>query len=336
MRDELVAQSTVALSTLTPVRTVPSTVPPPPGKQVTIGGADIFVRNTSSDADQPDMWFIHGLGGSSHDMSRLSYALAGVANCYAPDLPGSGDTPPTSNKNYAVLWQAQLIAAAIRRISRKPVHLVGNSRGGIVATAVAAQAPELVASLTLISPAVPDLRPVRDRGADMRLGMVMLPGAVEPASRLIAMASARARAQGLIDLCFGQPERVARGDVDALSAIISEQQRYRWVFEAEVRSLRSLIAWQLGVGKNSWRRLAARVLAPTLIIWGTRDRLVDVRLAARTMRAFRHPDLLVLPKTGHVAQIERPGITAAALVQHWQKAGNSGAAPAIAPTIVAA
>ena len=40
-----------------------------------------------------------------------------------------------------------------------PVHLVGNSLGGAVCVRVAARRPDLVRSLTLISPALPDLRP---------------------------------------------------------------------------------------------------------------------------------------------------------------------------------
>jgi pimeloyl-ACP methyl ester carboxylesterase len=49
------------------------------------------------------------------------------------------------------------------------VHLVGNSFGGAVALTVAARRPELVRTLTLVSPAMPDLRPDPRRVSDPRL-----------------------------------------------------------------------------------------------------------------------------------------------------------------------
>ena len=40
----------------------------------------------------------------------------------------------------------------------EPVHLLGNSLGGLVSLLVAARRPDLVASLTLVSPAMPVYR----------------------------------------------------------------------------------------------------------------------------------------------------------------------------------
>ena len=56
------------------------------------------------------------------------------------------------------------------------MHLVGNSYGGVVATLLAARRPDLVRTLTVLAPAVPDLRLTRDRGADPRLGLLLVPG----------------------------------------------------------------------------------------------------------------------------------------------------------------
>ena len=72
---------------------------------------------------------------------------------------------------------------------------------------------------------------------------------------------------------------------------------------------------------GSWIRrelwsLAARVQAPTLVIWGDRDRLVAPRLAARTAQVLGAP-LLMLPGVGHVAQIEAPDIVARAVAGMW-------------------
>ena len=58
-------------------------------------------------------------------------------------------------------------------------------------------------------------------------------------------------------------------------------------------------------------RAAARVTAPSLVLFGQDDRLVHPRLAERAARTFRDARVRVLPRTGHLAQMERPGLVAA-------------------------
>jgi pimeloyl-ACP methyl ester carboxylesterase len=69
-------------------------------------------------------------------------------------------------------------------------------------------------------------------------------------------------------------------------------------------------------GESLWS-VAARVQAPTLVVWGERDRLVAPRLAGRTAAALRRSRLLVLPGVGHVAQIEAPEKVARAVAGMW-------------------
>ena len=62
--------------------------------------------------------------------------------------------------------------------------------------------------------------------------------------------------------------------------------------------------------------LPPKITAPTLVVWGTEDRLVSVRKAPRTARLLPHGRLLVLPRTGHVAQMERPATVATGRAGH--------------------
>jgi len=77
------------------------------------------------------------------------------------------------------------VARLIETLDAGPVHLVGNSMGGAVAVRLAARRPDLVRTLTLISPALPVLRP--RRGTDPRLLLLMLPGV----SNLVTRAARR-------------------------------------------------------------------------------------------------------------------------------------------------
>ena len=61
--------------------------------------------------------------------------------------------------------------------------------------------------------------------------------------------------------------------------------------------------------------------APTLLVWGDRDRLVDVAIAPRAARTYPDVRLLVLPGVGHVAQMERPETVARAFLGMLEELG---------------
>ena len=77
---------------------------------------------------------------------------------------------------------------------------------------------------------------------------------------------------------------------------------------ALVGSARTLTA-EFRAGGTAWRD-AARITAPSLVIYGSHDRVVDPRNAGRAAHAFANAKIVVLPRTGHVAQMERPGLVA--------------------------
>ena len=105
--------------------------------------------------------FVHGLGGSSQNWSALMPLLDDRLDCEAVDLPGFGDSAPPDDGDYSVTGHARAVIRLLDAEGRGPVHLFGNSLGGAVATRVAAVRPDLVRTLTLISPALPELRAQR-------------------------------------------------------------------------------------------------------------------------------------------------------------------------------
>jgi pimeloyl-ACP methyl ester carboxylesterase len=293
----------------------------PPGRVHLVDGRGVFVRRTESTSSSPaQLWGIHGLGGFSGNWDRLGAALSPYATTWAPDLPGSGRSEPPPGRRYSLVGEADLVADLIARLSPGPVHLAGNSRGGLVATYLAARHPELVRTLTLVSPAVPDLRPTLDRGADPRIALVMLPGVPGRVEQRLSGIDPRQRAVGLAQLCFGEPEKLTEGDLAVAESEFRLRAGLPWTNAAMLASLRSLIRAQLRPGPWSFTAAAHRVRVPTLIIWGTRDRLVDVRLSRRTAAAFSDSRLLVLAGSGHVSQMERPMETARAMLGLWNSA----------------
>ncbi|MFJ9026666.1 alpha/beta fold hydrolase [Streptomyces sp. NPDC102259] len=253
--------------------------------------------------------YVHGLGGSSQNWSALMALLDGAVASEALDLPGFGDSPPPDDGNYSITAHARAVIRYLDAVDRGPVHLFGNSLGGAVSTRVAAVRPDLVRTLTLVSPALPELRVQRTA---VPTGLVGLPGVAALFTRFTREWTAEQRVRGVTALCYGDPGRVSP---DAFRHAVEELERrlqlpYFW--DALTRSTRGLLsAYTLGGQHGLWRQ-AERVLAPTLLVYGGRDQLVGFRMAQRAARTFRDSRLLTLPDAGHVAMMEYPETVATA------------------------
>ena len=87
--------------------------------------------------------------------------------------------------------------------------------------------------------------------------------------------------------------------------------RLDYAADALLGSARALVAEYTRPGPGSLWHDAARVTAPTLVIHGSHDRLVNPAMAGRAARTFRNGRAVVLPRIGHVAMMERPDLVAA-------------------------
>ena len=296
-------------------------VPVWPGEFVRLGETRVFVRtapatSVATDTSAEPVVCVHGFGGSSTNWTDLMALLsdqapaepgAPVFSCEALDLPGFGFSPP-AEASCTVSGQAALVAQLIEHRGRGPVHLVGNSFGGAVCTRVAATRPDLIKTVTLVAPAMPDLwvRAVTARFPALcvpKFGSWLLTRVqkMAPLSRVEASI-----ATIYYDGTCVHPDRIA-ADV----AEIERRDALGYGDAVLIRCARSIVAEYLRLGRNSLWRDAARVSAPALVIYGSHDKVVDPRMAGRAARSFPSSRVVVLPRTGHVAQMERPEAVAA-------------------------
>jgi pimeloyl-ACP methyl ester carboxylesterase len=293
-----------------PLPPVDPSIPPWPGEKVRVAGVDLLIRRTPGPAGggEPAL-YVHGLGGASTNWTDYAALLATRLDGEALDLPGFGDSGPAVT-GYGVEDHARIVIAYLDQRGGRPVHLIGNSLGGVTSVLVASLRPDLVRTLTLVSPAMPSLRP--RRGSDLAVPMLLVPGIGAYAQKRLDGLPPERRAAGVVRLCFADPSAVPRNRMDEAAAEIARRKDLPWAGSAFTASLRGLAASYLAVGPRSLWRRAARITAPTLVVWGTEDRLVPVALAARTAAAIPDSRLLVLPDVGHVAQLESPETTARA------------------------
>lgn len=294
--------------------------PPWPARRVTVGGSMLHVRDTlGTNPDAEPAVYVHGLGGSSQNFTDVAGLLADRLDGQAVDLPGFGYSDPSPR--YSIAAFARTLIAYLEHAGRGAVHLVGNSLGGSIAVRVAALRPDLVRTLTLISPAMPFLDPRRTAHGPF-LPLLALPRA----ERIFAWGMTRMTVEEMADqvlqACFGDVRKATpQRRAEAL-----EEIRLRYTVahypRAYLGTLRGLVGSFLRAylpGANSQWRLAAKVTAPTLIIGGLNDRLVDARVPIQVARAIPDSRLLMLPGVGHVAQMEVPRLVARAIVGMFEE-----------------
>ncbi len=275
-----------------------------PRSEVQVGGELLTVRRAApaEPVSAEPALFVHGLGGQSTNWTDLMALLRDRVDGIAVDLPGFGWSPPPSDGGWSPRRTAELLADLVQQQWHgAPVHLFGNSMGGAVAVQLAARRPELVRTLTLISPALPRIVP---RRSSIHLPVVATPGLGTRLLDKYLTIDAGRRARTTIEVCFADPSAVPASRVLAAEAEVRRRDALPYVAEAFRQSLRALLATYLDASPGRPWRLAERITAPTLLVYGNQDKLVDP-IAAHTT-AFPDRRVLLLLHCGHVAQLEAP------------------------------
>jgi len=271
-----------------------------PGDSVEVAGGHVFVRQAGQGAPAV---FIHGLGGNSSNWTDLMWLLSDRVHGLAPDLPGFGRSGPAAAGEYGPQAQARVVAALIRERFAEPVHVFGNSMGGAIAVQLAGREPDLVRSLTLVSPALPDLRPMRTK---IHLPVITIPGVGPQLAARVARLPVEQRVRATLDLVYADPsivpaQRVLEAQEDA--RLLATRP---WVGEAFTSALKGLLGTYFDRGPQSPWRLAEQIRVPVLLVYGRRDKLVHPRAARRASRHFLHSRIMLIPHSGHVSQMEHP------------------------------
>ncbi|GAA3682570.1 alpha/beta hydrolase [Nonomuraea antimicrobica] len=277
-------------------------IPHWPGRMV----GSVHVRSTPKRGPAEQAVFVHGLTGAATNWTDLMGELQDTVTGHAIDLPGSGFSPVPADGDYSVAAHSKAVIGLLEHTG--PAHLFGNSLGGAIAVRVAATRPDLVRSLTLISPALPDLLP---RLGPVRVAAAALPRLGEWVAARIRLVPAEQRITASMAMVWADAQTV---HPQRLRDAIEEQRRrddLPYEGEAMVGSTRGIVSEYFRRGEDTLWHQAAKVEASTLIIHGRHDRLVRPAMARKAYRTFRQVRLVLLPTAGHVAMMEMPQVVAA-------------------------
>ena len=259
---------------------------------------------------------VHGLGGSLLSWLAVAPGLAEHGRVLALDLAGFGRTPRAGRRS-RLSDNRRLLSLFIDELTEGgPVILCGNSMGGAISMLQASLEPASVEGLILTDSVYPWARGALPAPVVMfGFGMYSVPRLGEWVSRqrITRLEAERAVRVGL-KIIAADPSVIDPDLVRAHVDLLVEHQTSDEAGVAFLEAARSLMT--LGRRPQRARWILDSVKCPVLAIHGRRDRLVPLGFAEAAWR--RHPewDVRVLPRIGHVPQMEAPERWLAA-VESW-------------------
>lgn len=270
---------------------------PPPSEFIEMKGQLVHLRDVGPRGDPEPIVLIHGTSASLHTWDGWVRALAPQRRVLSFDLPGFGLTGPFGGSyardDYRGATYARFVLDLLDHLKLARVVLGGNSLGGEVAWRVAVLAPERVARLVLVDAAGPAYTPDSEP-----LGFLI--ARVPGLNRVTEWALPRSLvAEGLVQV-YGDPSKVTPELVDRYFELMLREGNRRALGQRMRQAVR---------GEDA--HLISQVKAPTLILWGGRDRLIPPEVGRVFEREIAGSRLVVFPELGHVPQEEDPVATVA-------------------------
>ncbi len=239
----------------------------------------------------PASVLVHGLLGYSFSWRKVVTRLAQDREIFAPDMPGAGFSECRPGIDCRLMGAAQRLLAFLDVAGVSACNLVGSSYGGSTAIMLAGLIPSRIRSLVLVSPANPWSGIGRTRLALLRNSVI---ASVFPS----AARAAHFMHKHFVRRMWGDPGRVTAETLDGYIRPLIRPG----VFEHATKIIQT---W--GSDMDQLRCTLPKLAGiPTLLVWGDKDRVVD--LASAQLMAERLPGarLAIIKGAGHLPYEECP------------------------------
>ncbi|RLO07940.1 hypothetical protein DYB28_004918 [Aphanomyces astaci] len=285
-----------------------------------------YLDNSSS--SRVTVVFIHGFSSEKDTWLNIMGYLAQPARLLAPDLPGHGATTPSSPfHNYSVGAQVRNLLTFLDKTVGPdiPVHLVGHSMGGLIAGVFAATFPHLVSSVTLLCPAgisMPTRSPVLAMLEDTGVNL-MQATTVDAMQTLLWYAEAKpghpiSSRRNTTSSSFHHNHLATPSSHKLRTRSNRFLSRFYAKHQADRKQVVDKILSDMLPERTTLEDRLADIEAPTLVLWGSDDQILDVSCVDNIHR-HEWINTVVVAGCGHTLPQRRPEVCAAYIVQMIQR-----------------
>ena len=230
---------------------------PPPSYFVALQGMQVHVRDEGPRDDPNPIVLIHGTSASLHTWDGWVAALSPHRRVIRMDLPGFGLTGPAPDANYSMARYTGFMLDLLDLLKLDEVVMGGNSLGGGIAWQTALAHPTRVHQLILVDATGYPLQP-KSMPIGFRLAQIswLAPVTQNILPRQMIEASMRN--------VYGQPDKVGQALIERYYELtLREGNRASLTQRFQNRSSDAALAGQI-----------PKLNLPTLILWGSEDRLI--------------------------------------------------------------
>ncbi len=262
---------------------------------------EIKVRYLESENDKggnrKHILFIHGLGSSAERWLDIPEALSLYYHTVAIDLPGFGGSDKPYDMEYTIEAFSEIIREFMRRIgigdqdgssNIARTTLVGHSLGGYIASSIAAAGPEnnyFLEKLVLV-----------DSSGNLEKPTPLLEEYLDA-----AMNPSKEKVRKVFEQMVANPLLISDALVQGFIYRINDPNS-KHAFES---SLRNSASTQIGI--KNLNKIGKKGI-PTLIIWGTHDKVIPTEHSQIFKEAIRDSGVTIIPRTGHAPFTEKPAL----------------------------
>jgi 2-succinyl-6-hydroxy-2,4-cyclohexadiene-1-carboxylate synthase len=268
------------------------------GRVLELAGPDVNIREYGSGGDRAVV-LLHGYTASIQWWEMVAPALAHGTRVIAIDLVGHGGSEaPRDRAAYSAEGQASTVRHALDALGVRHAAIIGHSMGGLVATALAESAPQLVERVVVSdTPAAP--------------GMVALPALGNAVCwPVLGAAVDSLRGIDAVDKPSLQTGFAADFPVPELAYRSLKRMTHNALCDAKTAS-----------AINEQRAVADRLAGlgkPVLVLWGEHDVLTPTQANVDRYGAAGLPPVLIAG-SGHSPIVEKPAEFLSAISEFIRK-----------------
>jgi pimeloyl-ACP methyl ester carboxylesterase len=254
-------------------------------KEITLPGGLRHVYLEGGEGEP--LLLLHGFGANKDNFVQIAPYLRDRFRLIIPDIIGFGESTKALELDYSAATQADRLGAFIQAIGiQEPIHVGGNSMGGLLTLYYGLRHPNTTRSLWLLDPAAIFGPPLTE---SMRIS-------VEEGRNPFQFRTVEQLAT-LLRSAFVNPPRIPRPLIRVqLKEMIANEDVANKVFAATIKT-----------------KTEAEILGmalPTLIVWGDHDTFVHPGGADILHKLLPNSRVVIMKDVGHIPQMEVPKQTA--------------------------
>lgn len=229
---------------------------------------------------------LHGFNANKDNFTRVAGKLTSKYHVIIPDHIGFGESSHPNKVAYDTDAQAQRLHQLMSKLNIKQVHIGGSSMGGAISVAYAARYGSEVESIWLLDPGGVSSTPKTASFIEY-----------DKTGKFALIARTPEEYEMVYKLAMHNPPFVPKAmlNVFAKESIAHADLQYQIIKQ---------------LMPDSIEERAKQITAPTLIVWGDKDQVLNVKGAEILHQLIPQSQVVIMPNIGHLPMLEDVGQSA--------------------------